>query len=141
MDTNETKEKEKEDKECLFSFGKINKYFIFPFLCPIICMFCNYLIISIIQEFHLENKQFFLSTFINSTYIGGGLVYFISWIRTKTEETRDIVQIDSERKSSFVKYIYNEGGIQTDKFKIFLLLLYLSFLLAIFDVVDVYESL
>ena len=138
MDTNETKEKEKEDKECLFSFGKINKYFIFPFLCPIICMFCNYLIISIIQEFHLENKQFFLSTFINSTYIGGGLVYFISWIRTKTEETRDIVQIDSERKSSFVKYIYNEGGIQTDKFKIFLLLLYLSFLLAIFDVVDVY---
>jgi hypothetical protein len=101
-------------------------------------MFCNYLIISIIQEFHLENKQFFLSTFINSTYIGGGLVYFISWIRTKTEETRDIVQIDSERKSSFVKYIYNEGGIQTDKFKIFLLLLYLSFLLAIFDVVDVY---
>jgi hypothetical protein len=140
MDTNETKEKEKEkeDKECLFSFGKINKYFIFPFLCPIICMICNYLIISIIQEFHLENKQFFLSTFINSTYIGGGLVYFISWIRTKTEETRDIVQIDSERKSSFVKYIYNEGGIQTDKFKIFLLLLYLSFLLAIFDVVDVY---
>jgi hypothetical protein len=140
MDTNETKEKEKEkeDKECLFSFGKINKYFIFPFLCPIICMFCNYLIISIIQEFHLENKQFFLSTFVNSTYIGGGLVYFISWIRTKTEETRDIVQIDSERKSSFVKYIYNEGGIQTDKFKIFLLLLYLSFLLAIFDVVDVY---
>ena len=140
MDTNETKEKEKEkeDKECLFSFGKINKYFIFPFLCPIICMFCNYLIISIIQEFHLENKQFFLSTFINPTYIGGGLVYFISWIRTKTEETRDIVQIDSERKSSFVKYIYNEGGIQTDKFKIFLLLLYLSFLLAIFDVVDVY---
>ena len=140
MDTNETKEKEKEkeDKACLFSFGKINKYFIFPFLCPIICMFCNYLIISIIQEFHLENKQFFLSTFINSTYIGGGLVYFISWIRTKTEETRDIVQIDSERKSSFVKYIYNEGGIQTDKFKIFLLLLYLSFLLAIFDVVDVY---
>ena len=91
-ETNETKEKE-EDKECLFSFGKINKYFIFPFLCPIICMICNYLLISIIQDYHLENKQFFLSTFVNSSYFGGGLVYFISWIRTKTEETRDNAQL------------------------------------------------
>jgi len=133
----ETEEEEKEDKECLFSFARINKYFIFPFLCPIICMICNYLLISIIKEYNLKNKQFFLTTFVNSSYIGGGLVYFISWIRTRTEQTRDNAQIDSERKSSFVKYIYNEG-IQTDKFKIFLILLYLSFLLAIFNVVDVY---
>ena len=137
-ETNETKEKEEEeDKECLFSFGKINKYFIFPFLCPIICMICNYLIIEIIQDYNLENKQFFLSTFVSSTYIGGGLVYFISWIRTKTEETRDNAQLYNERKSSFVKYIYNEG-IQIDKFKIFLILLFLSFLFTIFNVVDVY---
>jgi hypothetical protein len=135
-ETNETKEEE-EDKECLFSFGKINKYFIFPFLCPIICMICNYLLISIIQDYHLENKQFFLSTFVNSSYFGGGLVYFISWIRTKTEETRDNAQLYNERKSSFVKYIYNEG-IQIDKFKIFLILLFLSFLLTIFNIVDVY---
>ena len=135
-ETNETKEEE-EDKECLFSFGKINKYFIFPFLCPIICMICNYLLISIIQDYNLENKQFFISTFVNSTYIGGGLVYFISWIRTKTEETRDNAQLYNERKSSFVKYIYNEG-IQIDKFKIFLILLFLSFLFTIFNVVDVY---
>jgi hypothetical protein len=135
-ETNETKEEE-EDKECLFSFGKINKYFIFPFLCPIICMICNYLIITIIQDYKLENKQFFLSTFVSSTYIGGGLVYFISWIRTKTEETRDNAQLYNERKSSFVKYIYNEG-IQIDKFKIFLILLFLSFLLTIFNIIDVY---
>jgi hypothetical protein len=138
MDTNEKNEtKEKEDKECLFSFGRINKYFIFPFLCPIICMICNYLIITIIQDYKLENKQFFLSTFVSSTYIGGGLVYFISWIRTKTEETRDNAQLYNERKSSFVKYIYNEG-IQFDKFKIFLILLFLSFLLTIFNIIDVY---
>ena len=146
MDTNETKEeeeekeeeeKEKEEKECLFSFGKINKYFIFPFICPIICMICNYLIISIIDEYNLKNKQFFLSTFVNSTYIGGGLVYFISYIRTKTEQTRDSAQLYNERKSSFVKYIYNEG-IKIDKFKIFLILLILSFLLTIFNVVDLY---
>ena len=143
MDTNyetkeETKEEtEKEEKESLFSFARMNKYFIFPFLCPIICMICNYLLISIIQEYNLKNKQFFITTLVNSTYFGGGLVYFISWIRTKTEQTRDNAQMDGERKSSFVKYIYNEG-IQTDKFKIFLILLYLSFLLAIFNIVDVY---
>lgn len=32
-------------KECIFSLAKINKYFLFPFLVPIICTMANYIII------------------------------------------------------------------------------------------------
>ena len=48
--------------ESLFSFGKINKYFIIPFLCPIFCFLLNHFFklyfISINIE---ENINFYIS--------------------------------------------------------------------------------
>ena len=68
----------KVEKECLFGFAKINKYFIFPFLCPIFCVIGNYFIYKIVKQEGINNKEFLLSNSICATYIGGGLLYFIS---------------------------------------------------------------
>ena len=104
----ETEEEEKEDKECLFSFARINKYFIFPFLCPILCMICNYLLISIIKEYNLKNKQFFLTTFVNSSYIGGGLVYFISWNKNNKNH-KNLLEIKDIKKLSSL--LQDDSGV------------------------------
>ena len=88
-ENNNNQENEKSEKECLFSFAKINKYFIIPFLCPVFCIICNYFIEKINEDKGLINKQCFIAIMECSTYLGGGFLYFISSIREKTEETRN----------------------------------------------------
>ena len=54
-------EKEKINKnESLFSFTKLNKYFIIPFICPIICMIGNYFLDLMSEQINYnDNKLFF----------------------------------------------------------------------------------
>ena len=133
---NETKAK----KECIFGFAKLNKYFIIPFICPIISMACNYLINEIIDVIGFENREFLLISYVEITYIGGGVVYFISWIRTKTEETRDKANIYKEKErstSSTITYIYNEG-LKVNQCKIFGIIFFISVIIALFTVCDIY---
>ena len=40
-----------EKNECLFSFGKINKYFLIPFLCPIFFFLLGIFILLYIYKF------------------------------------------------------------------------------------------
>ena len=55
------------------------------------------------------------------TYLGGVLLYFISYIRTKTHETRnEALRIKKKEKSPSsisITYIYNEG-LKTNTFKV-----------------------
>ena len=129
----------KTKKECIFGFAKLNKYFIIPFVCPIISMACNYLINEIIDVIGFENREFLLISYVEITYIGGGVVYFISWIRRKTEETRDKANIykDKERSASTITYIYNEGP-KVNKIKIFGIIFFISVIIALFTVCDIY---
>lgn len=124
---NERKENNENKKDYLFSFTKINKYFIFPFISPIFCFISNIFLGLIFEVNGINNREFFFSIFITVPYIIGGLLYFISWIRTKTFETRDNALI-YKRKSTFIKYIYNDGS-KKNILKIFLILLIMSILL------------
>ena len=88
-------------KESLFSFTKMNKYYLFPFLVPIVCWstkFCTdkmklgpepeKVIENGINQ-DLEHTFVFVYLFINSTsHIFGGLLYFISILKTKTEKSK-----------------------------------------------------
>ena len=93
-------------KNYLFSFTKINKYFIFPFLSPIFCFLANLFLGLIRQDKGIKSIEFLFSITVSSTYIFGGLLYFISWIRTKTEQTRENAIMYRERSFSSIKYIY-----------------------------------
>ena len=127
-----------EKKECLFSFGKINKYFIIPFLCPIFCFLANYffrLYTKIPYENSMDEnsihnkvrkKLYFLSSIFSLTYLGGGLLYFIAYIRTKTEAPKK----STVSSSSSITYIYNDSIEQNNVLKIFSLLFIISLLIS-----------
>ena len=118
-------------KECLFSFDRINKYYLFPFLAPIFCMLANFFLYLVRNKINDKegNYEFILSIFINFSYIFGGSIYFISFIRTKTEETKEHAIIHKNRNS--LNLIYNEGP-KKDKKIIFGILLLMSILLSIY---------
>ena len=122
--------KNKNKKDYLFSFTKINKYFIFPFICPIICFLSNFFLDLIMHVKGINNSEFLVSMIFSFSYILGGLLYFISWIRTKTDQTRDDAKIYKRKATFSVKYIYNDGS-KKDKMKIFLILLIMSILLVL----------
>ena len=88
MDDNANDSKKGKEKKCLFSFAKINKYFIIPFLCPIFCTICNYFIDKISNDEGLKNKECCLAIIECGTLLGSGLLYFISSLRDKDQEIR-----------------------------------------------------
>ena len=94
-------------KECLLSITKMNKYYLLPFLVPIVCFstkFCSEPMKEgpdpgknnpIIRD--VEHTFVYIYTLINSTsHILGGLLYIISSLESKTEITQ---KVDSENKS------------------------------------------
>ena len=107
-------------KECLFSFAIINKYFIIPFLCPIICMLAkslNYLLLG--GDIDKKKQHYFLICILECfSYLPGGLLYFVTFIRTKTDETRNNAIINIESSPNNIKYIYNPVELNKDGYKI-----------------------
>ena len=129
----------KVEKECLFSFAKINKYFIFPFLCPIFCVIANYFLSLIIKTENIKNKEFLLIHTICASYIGGGLLYFISSIKTKTEVTRNenVENKQKESSPSSITYIFNKS-LKKNTSKAFWILIIMSIINALFEVCSLY---
>ena len=130
-------------KEYLFSLAKINKYFIFPFLCPVFCMIGNYFIFKIFHDDDIKgvnNKEFLLSVLVCMSYIGGGLLYFISSLRIKTEETRNEANKYRQRESSIssIKYIYNDG-LKKNKYLIFGIIFIMSISLILSEICSLHS--
>jgi len=114
----------KKEKDCLFSITKMNKYYLFPFLVPIVCYSTKFF--SEVMKFGNENPEavkkngvkeevehsfVFLYTMINGvSHTMGGLLYFISILRTKSEKIKskndtndDDYKIIKERRSTGIK--------------------------------------
>ena len=132
-----------EKYKCLFSIGKINKYFIIPFLCPIFCFlkaFFATLYVKIPNENDIDkkikNKIYLLSSSASLSYFGGGLLYFISYIRGKpkhanksNENKKDRISSDESLSPSSIDYIYNDPLEQKYELKIFIL-----FIISLFEI-------
>ena len=111
---------EKKEKECLFSITKMNKYYLFPFLVPVVCYSTKFF--SEVMKFgnedpkgvkkrgvdkDVEHTFVFLYTMINGvSHTMGGLLYFISIFTTKSEKTKS--KNDSEDYNQ--ELIINEGS-------------------------------
>ena len=138
MEDNANDSKKGKEKKCLFSFAKINKYFIIPFLCPIFCTISNYFIDKVSDDEGLKNKQCFLAIIECGTLLGSGLIYFFSSQRDKTDETQKNQPVDNNRIST-IKLIYNDLSKKSKKqnFIIFFLLLIMSLSVSFVDIVEV----
>ena len=137
MEEEEDDEKNIQKKECFISFAKINKYYLFPFLAPIFCMTSNYLL-HLINKENYHNIEFTLALFVNFAYILGGSLYFITYIREKTEETKNNAIVYQERKT--INLIYKEDKPNKSKTKIFFILLFMSLLLATYIIIYTFSN-
>ena len=141
MEENQNKNINKNNNNCIFSFAKLNKYYIIPFLCPIFCMSCNFFILKINDDKGVINKEFLLSILECLCFTGGGLLYFISSLREKTEETRDKAKTYTENKNT-IKLIYNEYNDKTkmkkNYIKVFSMLFFMSLLVSLFTICEIY---
>ena len=99
-------------KECLFSINRMNKYYLLPFLVPLVCYSTKFFSepmkmkngeIKYVENVTEENCHtfVFLYQMINSTsLIFGGLLYFVTIIRTKTDNKANIGNIIGGRTYS-----------------------------------------
>ena len=139
-----------EKNKCLFSCGKINKYFIIPFICPIFCFLTNHFY-DLYVKFLLENindknlfddkikkKLYLLSLIFSLSYLGGGLLYFVTYIRSKTEALKKSNENKNDKtrtvSSSSITYIYNDASGHNNTLKIYSFLV-ISSLLIIFAII------
>ena len=99
-------------KKCnQFSFQKLNKYFLLPFFIPIICFSTKFFSETMktygdkkIEEVSIDNTHTFVFMYqiIQSIcLILGGLLYFITLYKSKSQKTQIVVKIDTDSKSSF----------------------------------------
>ena len=137
MEENENNNKQNNNR--LFSFATINKYFIIPFLCPIFCMIGNFFIVIVDEDKGVKNKEFLLSVLECLSFTGGGLLYFISSLREKTEETRNKAINNGEGRLS-IKLIYNDTfKYKQNNLKIFSILIIASICISFFDICEMYS--
>ena len=76
------------NKRKILFFSKLNKYFIFPFLVPILNIYPSLIIKYITNNYDLKNIGYFKSIYICSSLILWGLLYCISLIKKDNEETK-----------------------------------------------------
>ena len=92
-------------KECLFSFSKLNKFYIIPFLWPVMDVIRDIIIdYGLASESEKKNIDFLDFMFDCLSTLVGGLFYFVSFVRTKTEETRKQSN-ELKKKSKIIGYL------------------------------------
>ena len=152
----------KEKKDCLFSFTKMNKYYLFPFLVPIVCFstkFCTNPMKSGLTDRQkrvnqdAEHTFVFIYLFINgASHILGGLLYFISVVKTKRkpnsedekkDKPKSIKNENSNKSNNNIYYdIANLESIKDKyrKIKIFLFLFFMAFVLTVYNAIKGYAT-
>ena len=157
----------KPPKECPFSITKMNKYYLFPFLVPIVCWSTKfwsdplkYSNDDAIKEKakngemnpDVENTYVFLYLLINSTshMAGGGLLYLISVCKTKSNKKKnddEFNEISGNKRSSknenniFASIALNE--LEKEKYKkikLFLYLIGMAFILTLYNAIKAYAT-
>ena len=104
-------------KECPFSINKMNKYYLLPFLVPLVCFSTKFF--SEVMKTNLDSIKVkevtdenchtfvFLYQMINSTsIIFAGLLYFISIIRAQTDNKANIGVISNRSETNSSDYSF-----------------------------------
>lgn len=136
-------------KKSLFSFQKMNKYYLFPFLVPVICFSAKYFIEPIKERHYekdedgdkhidksIEHQFVYYYTLINSlSFLLGGLLYFVSASKAKTSSDKKHV---GDNLSNIEQLIKKEDNRNKKNIKIFLIFLLMSFILTAYTVIKGY---
>ena len=136
-------------KECPFSLNKMNKYYLLPFLVPIVCYctkFCSDPLknnrgkISNVNDVSNENLHtyVFLYQMINSTsIIFSGLLYFISIIRRQTDNKANIGTLSERSNSSDYSFMAKNKPNRLLEYSI---IFFMSIIITLYNVLKGYGT-
>ena len=136
-------------KECPFSLNKMNKYYLLPFLVPIVCYctkFCsdplknNRGTISNVNDVSNENLHtyVFLYQMINSTsIIFSGLLYFISIIRRQTDNKANIGTLSERSNSSDYSFMAKKKPNRLLEYSI---ICFMSIIITLYNILKGYAT-
>ena len=136
-------------KECPFSLNKMNKYYLLPFLVPIVCYctkFCSDPLkndrgkISNVNDVTNENLHtyVFLYQMINSTsIIFSGLLYFISIIRRQTDNKANIGTLSERSNSSDYSFMAKKKPNRLLEYSI---ICFMSIIITLYNVLKGYGT-
>ena len=114
-------------KEPLIMFTKLNKYFLFPFLCPLITFAANYFSTDILRSGAVKRPEFFVVIYIELALIVGGILQFVPCLKYNMNKRRES-PINVENSKRNIEYIYNEGiTVNTKKLLLYIVLATLTF--------------
>ena len=120
--------KDEKTRKILF-FSRLNKYFIFPFLVPILNLYPSLVVKYIFKHYDLKNKGYFKSIYICSSLIVGGLFYFVSLVKIRKNEEEIKIKENINASAGHIKLIYNsaDNNINHKKKYFFLIIMSLLF--------------
>ena len=139
----------RQKKECPFSLNKMNKYYLLPFLVPIVCYctkFCSDPLkndrgkISNVNDVSNENLHtyVFLYQMINSTsIIFSGLLYFISIIRRQTDNKANIGTLSERSNSSDYSFMAKKKPNRLLEYSI---ICFMSIIITLYNVLKGYGT-
>ncbi len=110
------------NKKPLIDFAKLNKYFLIPFICPIFCMLTNYFNDKLEETKSIKEEIFINLLYHELSSLLGGLIYFISYFRQKTDKIKEFNNLNNDNKNNNanIEHIYNEPSFNnSNKFMIF----------------------
>ena len=111
-------------KKSYIKFTKLNKFFLFPFICPVFSILCDYLPLIIFDKDEIKGKEFYRLILKELSYILGGIPFFISKCKQKSnkENNCNITNDKQCTNNNGIKYIYNDKTILTFNSKKFCIL-------------------
>ena len=110
-------------KEPLIIFTKLNKYFFFPFLCPIMNFSCRYFFFFFFRAGAIKKPEFFFVIYFELSQIIGGLLQFVPCLKYSMEKGK-VSPAQVQRSHKSLEYIYNQGiTINTKKLMLYMVLL------------------
>ena len=113
----------------LVTFAKMNKYFLFPFLCPVFCMISTYFNEKILTS-KVKIKDYFVLVYADLTYAAGGLLYFISYYKQKRNKAND----SYSNRIKLLKSFNNKQETKKNPVKKWLLIVLISILILIYTI-------
>ena len=127
----------KKHTESYVTFAKINKYFIIPFLCPVICMLTNFFLSYVNKSNVIKKFELIVPIYIELSYVAAGLLYFFSYFQEKIDIGKESI-IYRERTST-ITYIYNKSKKKEESLKPWIIIVFLGFLAVLFELLGAYS--
>ena len=138
----------KSKRECLFSLQRMNKYYLFPFLVPLVCFSTKFFSepmktndgkIKNVKDVSEENSHTFtfLYQMINSTsLIFGGLLYFITILRNGLDnKTNDSKNLVVEKCIENIKH-----SKKRSKSNDILIIVFMSLIISVYNILKGYNT-